>query len=156
LGATNLAANEGTEYTLKNDASNPSLHTGFNLGTLQNDASYFVLKDPAAQQTLKIAGPGEGATWADGVFEDITGWGATAETGPGSGGSPTLMGGSVPIYNVDSCDATYTNAGDFFDKTTMVCAGYADGGVDGCFGDSGGPMQAPIQSPPGYRLVGLT
>src|SRR5262249_36222787 len=144
LGATNLANNEGTEIPLQNDPGAVSLHPGFDPNTLQHDVSYFVLNSPAPQQTLKIAGPGEGATWADGVFEDITGWGATAESGPGSGGSPTLMAGSVPIFNVNACANAYANIGDVVDPSTMVCAGYADGGVDSCFGDSGGPMQAPL------------
>jgi trypsin len=155
LGATNLQANQGTEYPLKNDPGAVSTHPLFNFATLQHDASYFVLSSAAPQQTLKIAGPGEGATWADNVYEDITGWGATAETGAGSGGSPILLAGSVPIFNVGACASAYANVGDFVDPATMVCAGYADGGVDGCFGDSGGPMQAPLLGG-GYRLVGLT
>jgi secreted trypsin-like serine protease len=156
LGRTNLHTNEGVEQPLLNDLTNGvTLHPGFNLSTLQHDVSYLVLGSPSAQQTIQIAGAAEGATWADGVFEDITGWGATAESGPGSGGSASLMAGSVPIFNINACANAYASAGDFVDPATMVCAGYADGGVDSCFGDSGGPMQAPLLGG-GYRLVGLT
>ena len=36
----------------------------------------------------------------------------------------------------------------------MLCAGYLGGGSDACYGDSGGPLQAPAQGGI-YRLVGL-
>src|SRR5262249_48180681 len=51
-----------------------------------------------------------------------------------------------------ACSADY---GEYFDSASMVCAGYPEGGVDTCFGDSGGPMQAPVEDG-GYRLVGIT
>lgn len=92
--------------------------------------------------------------WAPGVFADITGWGATAQGGPRS---DNLKGASVPIVSDPSCQSSYD--GDF-DPATMICAGYADGGVDTCQGDSGGPLESPLASGAldgaTYRLVGIT
>ena len=122
-------------------------------GVPSNDVGYLVLQSPYNAATpIDIAGSDEGALWDSGSPEEITGWGATAASGPGSGGSDTLRVATVPIVADSSCAADY---GAYFNSSTMVCAGYPQGGIDTCFGDSGGPMQAPLQGG-GYRLVGIT
>ena len=119
----------------------------------QNDVAYLVLAEPyPSATTIDMAGPDEATLWDPSSPEEITGWGATAESGPGSAGSDGLQAATVPVAADSACTAEY---GDFFDSTSMVCAGYPEGGVDTCFGDSGGPMQAPLVNG-GYRLVGIT
>ena len=118
----------------------------------QNDIGYLVLAAPAAATTIDIAGPDEGALWDVNSREEVTGWGATAELGSGSSGSDVLQAATVPVMADYACAADY---GAYFDSVSMVCAGYPEGGVDTCFGDSGGPMQAPLLGG-GYRLVGIT
>jgi trypsin len=122
-------------------------------GVPSNDVGYIVLESPYNGATpIDIAASDEGALWDPASPEEITGWGATAESGPGSGGSDTLRVATVPIVADSSCAADY---GAYFNSSTMVCAGYAEGEIDTCFGDSGGPMQAALQGG-GYRLVGIT
>jgi secreted trypsin-like serine protease len=122
-------------------------------GVPSNDVGYLVLQSPYSATTpIDIAGSGEAALWDSGSPEQITGWGATAESGPGSGGSNTLQHATVPIVADSSCAGSY---GSYFNGSTMVCAGYPEGGIDTCYGDSGGPMQAPLAGG-GYRLVGIT
>jgi trypsin len=118
-----------------------------------HDIAYLVLADPyPTAATIDIAGPDESALWDPESFEEVTGWGATAEFGSGSGGSNTLKMASVPIIADAACTTDY---GVYFNSEAMVCAGYPEGGIDTCFGDSGGPMQAPLEGG-GYRLVGIT
>jgi trypsin len=122
-------------------------------GVPSNDVGYLVLQSAHDGATpIDIAGPDEGALWDPGSPEQITGWGATGTSGPGSGGSDTLRHATVPIVTDSSCASSY---GGYFNSSSMVCAGYPAGGIDTCFGDSGGPMQAAIGGG-AYRLVGIT
>jgi trypsin len=118
----------------------------------QKDIGYLVLQSPYDGAAIDIAGPDETALWDQDSYEEVTGWGATAESGPGSGGSNTLQVAAVPIIADLTCTADY---GGYFDSESMVCAGFQEGGIDTCQGDSGGPMQAPLADG-GYRLVGIT
>jgi secreted trypsin-like serine protease len=118
-----------------------------------NDVAYLVLSAPyTSGATIDIAGPDESGLWDPDSPEEITGWGALAESGSGSNGSNVLQQATVPIVADATCADDY---GIFFDDSAMVCAGYAQGGIDTCFGDSGGPIQAPLDDG-GYRLVGIT
>jgi secreted trypsin-like serine protease len=113
------------------------------------DAAYLVLSAPSSQTPIKIAGTDEGALWDDGSPEDISGWGSTSESGVSV---DTLRAAVVNVIPDSTCAGDY---GSDFDSSTMVCAGFQGGGVDTCFGDSGGPLEAPLQGG-GYRLVGIT
>jgi secreted trypsin-like serine protease len=118
----------------------------------QNDIGYLVLESAYGGEPIDIAGPDEAALWDPDSYEEVTGWGATAEAGPGSGGSNTLQVAAVPILADLTCATDY---GVYFDSESMVCAGFQEGGIDTCQGDSGGPLQAPLADS-GYRLVGIT
>jgi secreted trypsin-like serine protease len=124
----------------------------YNPATAQNDVGYLVLSAASGQVTIHIAGGDETAVWAPGTLVDISGWGSTSESG---GTVDTLRKASVPIVDDTTCVADYAAFGAFVDPQTMVCAGYEGGGVDTCYGDSGGPLEAPLQDG-SYRLVGLT
>jgi trypsin len=118
----------------------------------QNDIGYLVLEAPYDGRAIDLAGPDETALWDPASYEEVTGWGASAQSGPGSGGSNALQVAAVPIIADLTCAADY---GVYFDNESMVCAGFQEGGIDTCQGDSGGPLQAPLAEG-GYRLVGIT
>jgi secreted trypsin-like serine protease len=118
-------------------------------GVPRYDVGYLVLGSASGQGQIKIAGTDEGALWDPGSYAEISGWGSTSQS---SGTVDTLRAAGVTIFDDPTCAADYP--GDF-DAATMLCAGSSTGGVDTCFGDSGGPLEAPLEGG-GYRLVGIT
>jgi hypothetical protein len=132
-----------------------SYHPGFDSATFQNDVGYLVLTAPvvasSAIQTIDLAGDDEGPVWAPGTLVDVSGWGSTFD---GGGTVDDLRAATVPIVADSTCGSSGVY-GSEFDQGTMVCAGYLEGGVDSCNGDSGGPLESPLESG-GYRLVGIT
>ena len=97
------------------------------------DIALLELSTASTKTPARVVGAGGGSLWAPGTMETIVGFGATSE---GGDVADTLQEAQVPI----TTDAYCANAYSDFDATTMVCAGFPEGGVDTCQGDSGGPM----------------
>ena len=116
-------------------------------GVPRFDVGYLVLSSASAQTPIKIAGADERALWDAGSSEDISGWGSLFA---GGGTVDDLRAATARVDSDSTCNGAY---GSDFDPSTMVCAG--NGTTDTCSGDSGGPLEAPLQGG-GYRLVGLT
>jgi secreted trypsin-like serine protease len=113
------------------------------------DVTLLRLARPSVHAPTLVAGASETASWAPATMETIAGWGATSE----GGDTPdTLQEAQVPITTDAYCANAY---GSDFDATTMICAGFPQGGVDTCQGDSGGPMFGTTAAGV-RRLVGAT
>jgi len=97
------------------------------------DIALLELSTASRKTPARVVGAGGAALWAPGTLETIVGFGVTEE---GGDLPDTLQEAQVPI----TTDAYCADAYDDFDATTMVCAGFPEGGVDTCQGDSGGPM----------------
>ncbi|XP_046739386.1 trypsin-1-like isoform X2 [Diprion similis] len=78
----------------------------------------------------------------------VTGWGATAESGPLAHKLQELM---VPILSNIECRASKYPSRRITDN--MLCAGYPEGGKDSCQGDSGGPLHVAVDSV--HSVVGI-
>jgi secreted trypsin-like serine protease len=65
----------------------------------------------------------------------VLGWGRTSATGPTS---TILLKADVPLITNGTCNSSASYAGRITDA--MMCAGRQAGGVDFCWGDSGGPV----------------
>lgn len=64
----------------------------------------------------------------------VTGFGSTTSGGTAS---EMLRAVELPIVSLDVCRKIY---GKEIIPSTVLCAGYREGGKDSCQGDSGGPM----------------
>ncbi len=117
------------------------------LATSGYDVSILKLSKASTKTPVKVAGASETGLWTVGSNETIVGWGVTSE---GGDAPDTLQEAVVPRVADAGCASTYSD----FDATTMLCAGYAAGGVDTCQGDSGGPMFGG--SGAALRVVGAT
>lgn len=69
----------------------------------------------------------------------IIGFGVTSQYGASA---KKLMQASVRAFSFDDCNDSNSYGGAILDDA-MVCAGVTPGGVDSCFGDSGGPLLIP-------------
>merc|ERR1712048_728069 len=78
----------------------------------------------------------------------VAGWGRIGEQ---LGTARILQETQVPIVNNTVCDAAYQRNN--INETAMLCAGYAEGGIDACQGDSGGPLICVENNQPVLRGV---
>lgn len=141
---------EGEQETVSS-VSIPPEYLGL---TDRNDISILTLAEPATLAPTQVAAGSERSIWDPGTLATIAGWGVTeedAEEGP-----DTLQTAQVPITTDEYCaDAYSSEDGWDFDPETMVCAGYPEGGIDTCYGDSGGPLFADAAAGV-RRVVGVT
>src|SRR5262245_6080107 len=118
LGQSNLATAPSTSaLPVQSVTYEPGFEPSYGPGdgdVPQNDVAYLVLSAPYEATTpIDIAGPDEDDLWDPDSEEQITGWGATAESGPGSNGSSILRVATVPIVSDFACSADY---GEYFDS----------------------------------------
>jgi len=148
------------------NVSSYARHPNYNANTSRFDVAVLNLADSgedAGGEILPLIGEegsADNALWAPGKMLAISGWGTTSESGDVS---TQLLEARVPRV-ADSICAQPDYYGNSFYADTMVCAGFAAGGVDTCQGDSGGPLAASTQdplpvsenTPSEWRLVGVT
>ena len=112
------------------------------------DLALLHLSTPAPYEPLRLISPSETGLWQPGINAVVIGWGRQCEA---CSVSLQLLEAGVPIVSDPACAGAYGGA---FRAATMVCAGYATGGVDTCQGDSGGPLMVPRLGE--FVLAGIT
>ncbi len=140
LGSATLGA--GTPYAVDAVSRDPS----YDDATLRNDAALVHLTAAAPEAVLPLAASAPAA----GSLARVVGWGTTREDGTVSS---QLQQVDLPVVADSTCAAT--NRG--YDATTMLCAGYPQGGRDACQGDSGGPLMVDADPSAGvsWALAGI-
>lgn len=163
LGASDLAAAPpGSVYTA--DAGDVIAHEpragSLLTSNVQGDVALIRLDRPAPNVALRIPGAGQDSTGLvqPGRVATAIGYGAVAEYALEP---PELLRQvQLPIVADGVCGAAYPRQDYYgyplgFDPVTMLCAGFAGGGFDTCFGDSGGPLMAA--TPAGELVqIGIT
>ena len=128
------------------------LHPGYDDETLADDVALLRLERAATVgSAVALATAADAALFAPGVLATVAGWGSTLGLPPGTPEYPyELREVRLPIVSDGDCAAAY---GEDFILPDMICAGDLQfGGVDSCYGDSGGPLF--VGGPDGYLLVG--
>jgi secreted trypsin-like serine protease len=119
------------------------VHPSYTTATAGYDVAVLTLDRNISSATLPLATPSDTALYTAGNSALILGWGTTS-----SGGSASryLLQANVPLTSDATCKTAYSQ----YSNTSMVCAGYPQGGTDTCQGDSGGPLVF------GGKLIGDT
>jgi hypothetical protein len=95
--------------------------------------------------------PSERGVWEPGDVATVIGWGVTSEAGTVA--SDELRWVHVPVRADDDMSAPDVY-GDSFLASDMLGAGRDGGGVDACYGDSGGPLLVDAGKR-GFRQIGI-
>ena len=131
VGRHDLTSNQGKRIQVDRIVR----HRVFDLATYQNDIALLHLSQAVALPTVAL--PDEQVVELERplTMATILGWGVTAQ----GSGAETLQLANVPVAPTATCQAYYTKLGINL-LPGMICAGYSEGGVDACVGDSGGPL----------------
>ncbi|MBM3694663.1 MAG: trypsin-like serine protease [Actinobacteria bacterium] len=131
------------------------LHPRYSDETLASDIALLRLERAATAGTpVPLATIADAGRFASGEIATVIGWGFTKGSPPGTPNWPdALREVDVPMVSNADCAAAY---GSDFIPPDHICAGNLDdGGVDACFGDSGGPLFVPAEVAGGYLHVGI-
>lgn len=124
------------------------------LGPYSHDIAVLILADPGfvfdnivRPVCIPKNDPSPG-TWCE-----ISGWGAQSATDIETVAN-ILQVAAVPVISLDVCRGDNVYGG--FHQTildSMLCAGYLEGKIDACKGDSGGPLACSINGK--WELAGI-
>ncbi|NWY39496.1 ACRO protein, partial [Sylvia atricapilla] len=130
------------------------MHQSYNPDDLSYDIALLELNEPVecspsiqlacvADTTLKVSNLNN--CW-------IAGWGSTTARSIGS--SDHLQEAKVQLIDLQLCNSSFWYAGKI--RNHNLCAGYPQGNIGTCKGDSGGPLMCQDNTAEYWWVVGLT
>ncbi len=144
VGVTNLRTQSPEELVVANYYIHPEYVADVQL--LENDIALIELANviPGARTISLYDESAEGLV---GVNSTIIGYGAKQYISSEEVvRSEVLRSANIPIVSKEVCNSPISYAGTVNDS--HICAGFAQGGVDSCSGDSGGPLIAVLDGVP--------
>lgn len=119
-------------------------HPYYNKNNVDNDIALLKLESPLelTQRVWPACLPDQNEELSPESKVTILGWGATSYSRGPDGKfnldrDDILRQAEVPVVDFDECKNSY---GDDLESHNVICAGYKEGRVDSCAGDSGGPL----------------
>lgn len=136
VGINDLRNESTTESVVSNIFVHPQYNTSG--GTMQNDIAVLELANVVDVPATTLF-EGNPETFND-TLAFIAGWGAIEFNAVNGSELYTnlLQDASVPLVSLERCNSSESYQGGILN--TQMCAGYREGGVDSCVGDSGGPL----------------
>src|ERR1700742_4337292 len=130
LGSTRLDGSGGVTHNVAQVVRHPQFNNRWNL----YDAALLRLSTPSRATPLELIAADQIGYAQPRAIGRVMGWGFTWERG---NTSDDLLQADVPIVDDATCQASHPIG---FTPHLMLCAGYAAGGIEHCYGDSGGPL----------------
>lgn len=131
VGGRELRSNDGMRLTIDQIVRHPA----FDALSYSHDIALFHLATATTMAPVELAEAKVDQLLVQAGQAMVVGWGVTQA----GAGATILQRAQVPVVSAATCRKFYAAYGIAFDDT-MLCAGYAQGGVDACAGDSGGPL----------------
>ena len=150
VGRHELTAGHGERLPVETAIAHPD----FQYWNLEADVALLRLVSPSTFTPVMLpqAAPAPPLNdWGDAVAS-VAGWGMVEEfvAAPDA----VLRRAEVAVVDRDACNAVDVFNGSVSER--MLCAGWADGGRDACFGDSGGPLALPAaEAATGWSQIGI-
>lgn len=135
IGSNSLTDGRGTHFRV----SQIIRHPHYDRAAATSDVALLRLEKAAANPVVEL-GDSQNLSAAAARDAIVIGWGKT-ETGSRS---DRLMQVNVPLVAREECQSAYDLHG-YAINSSMICAGFPEGGKDACNGDSGSPLLAPLR-----------